>query len=314
MSEFKFTKAKAFAPASVGNVGVGFDTLGHALIGAGDTVTARVIADELCMGKVSGCVSSLPEDPQKNTAGKAVIAMLQHLNIKQGLVLDLDKGIDLGSGMGGSAASAVAAVTAVNALLEKPLEKDLLYQFALKGEEVASGAAHGDNVAPSLYGGLVLLAGKDQRPQQIHVSDELFCVCIHPRIHIKTIESRKVLPQQVKLQEMVEFGRNLAGMVLGCSTENNQLIKESLQDNIIEPARKSLIPGFDEIKSAALKSNALGCSISGSGPSIFAWISGETNASCMAEKMVKTARQYHHEVDILISRVGAAGACVLEQN
>ena len=312
-AKLQYKVAKAFAPASVGNVGVGFDTLGHVMQGVGDTVTAVVTGNSLVMGKVSGCVTSLPEDPAKNTAGKAVIAMLKALEIEQGIELQLDKGIPLGSGMGGSAASAVAAVKAVNALLAVPLTDDELYQYALVGEAVASGAEHGDNIAPSLYGGLILLAGEKQKPVSVNVPSTLYYVCVHSNVKIETKIARKVLPTSLELQEAVTFGRNLAGLLVGCEQSNFELIQASLKDDIIEPTRKAMIPGFDEIKQTALNEGALGCSISGSGPNIFAWVEGKTRAEKVCEAMHSTALKHHKIVNKYIGQVASGGAKILEQ-
>ena len=268
-------KATAFAPASVGNVAVGFDILGHALEGVGDVVTVsrrddsgveimRIVDDH---GDLD-----LPWDPERNTATCGLFQFLQDTGLEGGLTVEIEKGIPIGSGMGGSAASAVAAAVAANALLEQPLPRSALLAYALKGEAVAHQALHADNVAPSLFGGLVL-APSTHLPEVIPlpVPPDLSCVLVHPHIEIKTRSARSILAESVDRSTVVTQCGNLAVFVASCINSDLDGIRRSLRDVMIEPQRRGLIPGFEDSQRAALAAGALGCSISGSGPSMFAW-------------------------------------------
>lgn len=266
--------AVAFAPASVGNVAVGFDVLGYSASFAGDRVRVRrTTARGVRIIAIRGVVTDLPLDPERNTAGMAVAAMATALDLDFGFELTIDKGIPLGSGLGGSAASAVAAVVAANALLDEPVDRLRLLKFAMQGEKVASGAAHIDNVAPSLYGGLVLSVGIDNPfVKQIPVPAAIRSVLVRPHRVLETRGARAILGRTVTLSDVVWQQANLAGVVAGCFTSDLELIAASLEDVLIEPQRKSLIPGFEAVQEAARVNGALGCSISGAGPAMFAWV------------------------------------------
>ncbi len=299
-------EAVAFAPASVGNVAVGFDVLGHSVQSVGDTVRARRIAERaIRIAAINGVVKGLPLEAGRNTAGVAVAA-LDH-----GFELTIEKGIPLGSGLGGSAASAVAAVVAVNALLAKPLEKLALLKCAMKGEQVASGALHVDNVAPSLYGGLVLTVGiDDPNVKQIPVPDDVRCVLVHPHIELPTRKSRQVLKTRVALSDVIWQQANLAGFLTGCFTGDLNLIRVSLEDVVIEPQRRLLIPGFQSVKAAAVAHGALGCSISGAGPTVFAW-SESARADEIAGAMSAAFELHGLATDRWISPINSPGAQVV---
>ncbi|HVY22449.1 MAG TPA: homoserine kinase [Steroidobacteraceae bacterium] len=266
--------ATAFAPASVGNVAVGFDVLGLSVQAIGDRVIARRIDEPgVRIAAINGLVRDLPLDAEKNTAGMAVLSIVREHQLKHGIELTIEKGIPLGSGLGGSAASAVAAVVAANALLPQPMDKLALLKHAMKGEEVASGSVHVDNIAPSLFGGLVLTVGIDNpNVKQIPVPDNVRCVLVHPHMTLSTREARKILKSTVNLSDVIWQTANLAGFLTGCFTNDLRLIGESLEDVVIEPQRRVLIPGFDAVKQAAKDAGALGCSISGAGPTVFAWL------------------------------------------
>ena len=264
----------AFAPASVGNVGVGFDVLGHAFEGIGDKVTLTASeSDGIVIGSIVGLTSELPLDPELNTASRPLLAMQRDLDISQGVQVDIHKGIPLGSGMGGSAASAVAAVVAADDLWQLDLNWAQLLSYALMGEEIASGAAHPDNVAASLIGGLVLCEQvKDEiHPTRLPVPKDLRCVLIHPETTIATQEARALLGSHISLDDYVRQSQNLAGFIAGCCRGDTEQISRCLKDLVIEPQRSSLIPGFEAMQDAAIRAGALGMSISGSGPSVFAW-------------------------------------------
>src|SRR5690606_14119350 len=247
--------ATAFAPASVGNVAVGFDVLGHSFDAIGDRVAARRIAEpQVRIASITGSAVELPLDAQRNTAGMAAFSMVRDLGLDFGVELAIEKGIPLGSGLGGSAASAVAAVVAANALLPQPLSKLELLKFAMKGEQVASGSVHVDNIAPSLFGGLVLTVGIDNpNVKQIPVPASVRCVLVRPHMMLSTREARKILNRSIDLSDVIWQSANLAGFLTGCFTGDLQLIRESLEDVIIEPQRKVLIPGFQDVKDGAMR-------------------------------------------------------------
>jgi len=305
--------ATAFAPASIGNVAVGFDVLGHSFQAIGDRVTARrMAAPGVRIAAISGTVDDLPRDPERNTAGMAVLAMVRELGLDFGVELAIEKGIPLGSGLGGSAASAVAGVVAANALLATPLDNLRLLKFAMQGEEVASGSVHVDNIAPSLYGGLVLTVGIDNpNVKQIPVPDNVRCVLVRPHMMLSTREARQILNRSIDLSDVIWQTANLAGFLAGCYTGDLRLIRESLQDVIIEPQRKVLIPGFEAVKDGALRNGALGCSISGAGPTIFAWCEAP-DAERIREAMVAGFAAQQLASDSWVSTLDARGARVID--
>jgi homoserine kinase len=304
--------ATAFAPASVGNVAVGFDVLGHSVQAIGDRVTATRIAEPTVRIKsITGLVRDLPRDAEKNTAGMAVLSIVRDQKLDFGFELVIEKGIPLGSGLGGSAASAVAAVVAANALLPKPLDKLGLLKAAMHGEKVASGSIHVDNIAPSLFGGLVLTVGVDNpNVKQIPVPPTIRAVLIHPHMQLSTREARKILKRTVDLSDVIWQTANISGFITGCFTGDLHLIRESLEDVIIEPQRRVLIPGFDGVKQAAKDNGALGCSISGAGPTVFAWCE-EPNAVAIRDAMVAAFAKANLKSDSWISTLDANGARVI---
>ncbi len=265
--------ATAFAPASVGNVAIGFDILGFAVDALGDRVTvSRSGQPGVRISAVSGIAGELPTDPAQNTAGRALLALHEALAPGFGFEMRIEKGIPLGSGLGGSAASAVGAVVAANALLGAPCEKLELLQFAMQGEAVASGSLHVDNISPSLFGGLVLTVGIDQpRVKRIPVPQGVCAVIVHPHMFLATRQARAILKREVSLSDFVWQTANLAGFISGCYTNDLDMIRASFEDVVIEPQRQALIPGFAAVRVAALAAGALGCSISGAGPTVFAW-------------------------------------------
>jgi homoserine kinase len=281
-------RATAFAPASVGNVAVGFDILGFAVDALGDRVTARRTAQRgVTIHAITGVAGQLPIVAAENTAGRAVEAMLEVLQLDFGVELEIEKGIPLGSGLGGSAASAVGAVVATNALLDAPREKIELLKYAMQGEAVASGSLHVDNIAPSLFGGLVLTVGIDHpRVKQIPVPAGMRAVVVHPHLYLATKEARAVLNRKVDLSDFVWQSANLAGFISGCYTNDLDMIRASFEDVIIEPQRQALIPAFGAVRAAAMEAGALGCSISGAGPTIFAWAL-EADAARVRDGMVQ---------------------------
>ena len=267
-------QATASAPASIGNVGVGFDILGQAFDAARDVVTAaREDAPGVRLGDVSGLVSSLPVEVHRNTALAAAAALLEHANARFGVRISIEKGVPVSAGMGGSAASAVAAVGAVNALLGSRYSIDQLLPFALEGERVASDPPHWDNVMASLHGGLVLAASFEQAlVQQLPVPRGLVTILLHPDVKTETKAARALLAKDVPMTTVVEHSRRLAAFVAGCATGDLALLKTGLEDVLVEPQRLHLLPLLAEVKKAAIEAGAIGCSFSGSGPSVFTWV------------------------------------------
>lgn len=306
--------ATAFAPASVGNVAVGFDVLGHALQAAGDRVRAsRSATPGVRIAAVSGIVTELPRDAALNTAGRAAQSLLESQRLAWGVDLAIEKGIPLGSGLGGSAASAVAAAVAVNDLLEHPLPPAGLLPHAIEGEAAASGSRHADNVAASLFGGLVLTVGMDKpRCTQVPVPPVIRCVLVHPHLFLSTRVAREILRPSVPLGDLVRQTANLAGFLAGCYSADLSLIRASFEDVVIEPQRAGLIPGFAAVQRAALDGGALGCSISGAGPSVFAWCE-EAHADAIRAAMCAAFADAGLESEYWIAPVGGAGATVVER-
>ncbi|MDO1529236.1 homoserine kinase [Fulvimonas sp. R45] len=276
--------ARAFAPASVGNVAVGFDILGHAMAGAGDHAEVRAIDEPVVrIAAIHGTVAGLPLDPYRNTAGMALLALREDLRLPHGFELTLYKGIALGSGMGGSAASCAAALVAANALLSQPLPPAALYRYALDGEAVASGSRHGDNLGPMLLGGLVLAT--HERLLRIPVPPDWHCALVHPHCVLETRRARAALAGDYALGEFVAQSANLALVLAGCFQGDAALVREGLKDTLVEPRRAALVPAFMRVKQAALDHRALGASISGGGPSVFGWYEHRADAEAAATAM-----------------------------
>ena len=304
-----------FAPASVANVGLGFDFMGFALQGAGDRVTIAFGKDGYATKiKMSGKFGSLiPDDPLQNTAGVAVNAMLKAKGL-EGLKLEisLEKNLPLSSGLGSSASSAAAALIALNELLGNPFTIEGLIPFAMEGERAACGTAHADNVAPSLLGGFVIIRSYNPLDIiRIKCPDDLFCAVIHPHIQVKTSDARRILKRDIPLSDVTRQCANVSGFVTGLLREDYDLIGRSMHDLLAEPQRINLIPGFAQVKQAVLESGAIGCGISGSGPSIFALCRGEMNAGIIAKAMKNSLSETGLDSDSFISSLNAKGASVV---
>ena len=277
-------EARAFAPASVANVAVGFDLLGYAVSGVGDTVTVRRIdAPEVRIAAIRGAAVQLPTEAASNTAGAALIALRQALALPFGFEVEIDKGIPLSSGMGGSAASCVAALVAANVLLDQPLTREQLYLHSLEGEAVASGSRHGDNLGPMFLGGLVL--STLERLVPVPVPAHWHSLLVHPDALLETRRARAALQGSYELKEFVAQSTNLALVLAGCHAGDAALVRAGLRDVLVEPRRAPLIAGFDAAKQAALHAGAMGASISGAGPSVFAWFETAEAAQAAAPKV-----------------------------
>ncbi|TAL59297.1 MAG: homoserine kinase [Legionella sp.] len=307
------TSVTAFAPATSANVAVGFDILGFALEQLGDTVTLTKSVDpKLRIASISG-TDQLPYEIEKNSATVALLAMLDHLGLPQNFELHLQKKIPLGSGLGGSAASSVAPLVALNAFLTDPLSLEELVQFALYGEEIACGAKHGDNVIPSLYGGITLV--HSLVPLQIIPLPviPLIAVLVHPHLRLDTRDSRAALKKTIELSSFIKQSAHLAAFISALYEENYDRLAMACKDELIEGMRAHLIPGFYEVQDAAMINGALACSISGSGPTMFALTTTEKQAEQIAEAMRLAFQNQGIESDSIISPIASRGAHVISE-
>jgi len=304
---------KVFAPATVANVACGFDILGFAVNEPGDEVIIRFKdTPGVTVSKITGDGGRLSKDPQKNTAGVPVLLFLEKIKSKQGVDIELHKKLPLGSGLGSSAASAVAAAFAINELFDRPLKTEELIPFTMEGERIACGAAHADNVAPAMLGGFVLVRSYDPLDiVSIPSPDNLYCSLVHPHIELRTEDSRKVLKKELLLKDAVVQWGNVAGLIAGLMKPDYALIGRSLTDVIVEPSRAMLIPGFEEIKQVALNAGALGCSISGSGPTIFALSDDKEKAKKICDAMANVFTSIKLDTDTYISKINKSGPKIM---
>jgi homoserine kinase len=302
---------KIFCPATVANLSCGFDVLGLCLEGIGDEMIIRKVKEKgIRITKITG--ADLPLKTNKNVAGVAGLAMLNHLDLEFGFEIEIHKKIKAGSGIGSSAASAAGVVVGINELLGNPLHRKELIQFAMQGEFLASGSYHADNVSPAILGGFTLVRGYDPLEVIIIKSpNDLYVTIIHPHIEVKTSESRKVLPKEIPLKTAITQWGNLGGLISGLYTEDYELMGRCLQDVVAEPYRKNLIPEFDNVKKAALENGALGCGISGSGPSIYALSKGIQTAENVGNKIKEVYLKTGIGFDIYVSKVCDFGVKVL---
>lgn len=309
MPNVKNTWAIATSPASVGNVAVGFDILGHSVEGLADRATVRLSATPgVRITAIRSVVTSLPTDPPRNTAGRALLSLVAR-RPGLGLELELDKGIPLGSGLGGSAASAVAALVAANSLLDEPLSMTELYELAKDGEAAASGSAHGDNVGPMLLGGLVIAPTRGA-PVKVPVPDGLHTALVHPHFVLETRRAREALAGQYELHTFVEQSEGLALVLAGCFSNDLALLRRGLRDVLVEPRRAPLIAGFARVKQAALDHGALGASISGAGPTVFGWFDARPAAEEAGAAMAAAFREAGLGADVFVSPVEGPAARV----
>ncbi|MGV3604175.1 MAG: homoserine kinase [Dyadobacter fermentans] len=305
---------KAFAPATVANVSCGFDIFGFAIQEPGDTVELYK-RDEpgIVITDITGDEGRLPRQAEKNSVTVVMLALLKHLGISDlGCEVVLRKNMPLGSGMGSSAASAVAGVVAMNELLGNPLSRQDLLPFAMEGERIASGSAHADNVGPSLLGGFVVI--RSYNPLDIFtipVPDDLYCTLVHPDIEINTKDARFILRNEVSLKNTIAQMGNVAGLVAGLMKADYDLISRSMVDVIIEPVRSILIPEFKNVKQAAISNGALGCSISGAGPSMFALSRGIENAKNAGKAMQERFASAGIDSAVHVSGINQGGAVIL---
>jgi homoserine kinase len=304
---------RVFAPATVANVACGFDIFGFALDRPGDEIEAYFVPDakrSVSIKAIYGDDGKLSCDPQKNSATVSAKALLDHLGINDSLELILKKQMAIGSGLGSSSASAAAAVFAVNALCSFPLSAKELIPFAMEGEKIASGSAHADNVAPCLLGGFTLIRSYNPLDiVQIPISFPLFCTVLHPHIEVLTKEARAVLPKEIPLSQHVAQSGNACAAVAALFLGDKDLLSRALVDEIAEPRRKAFIPRFDAIKQAAFAESAIACSLSGSGPAIFALSSSQDEAERIGKAMAEAYGR--KDYSLFLSPINTKGPYVL---
>lgn len=302
---------KLFCPATIANLSCGFDVLGLCLATAGDEMIIRKSdVKGVRITKIVG--ANLPMETENNVSGVAALAMLEEVETEFGFEIEIYKNIKAGSGIGSSAASSAGAVFGINELLGRPFTRKELVKFAMQGEKLASGNAHADNVAPCLLGGFTLV--RSSNPLDIIKIDspsELYATVVHPQIELKTSDARSVLKQTVSLKSAITQWGNVGGLVAGLYTNDYELIGRSLHDEIIEPIRSMLIPGFDLIKKTAYENGALGSGISGSGPSIFALSKGKETAEKIAKAMSAVYDEINLPYEIHVSKVNPDGVSII---
>jgi len=311
-----------FAPATVANVGSAFDVLGFAVAAPGDTVTARRSEKPgVTISEIVGDNGVLSRDPHKNTAGVSVLALIKHLEgqglsslATTGIDISLEKGLPIGSGLGSSSASTVAAVVAANEILGAPLSREELLPFAMEGERVACGAAHADNVAPALLGGFVLIRSYDPL-DVVHLPtpSNAWVTVLSPHLELKTQDARKVLKRSVSLESAISQWGNVAALVAGIYQNDVRLMGRALEDKIVEPERAQLIPGYAAAKKAALEAGAAGCSISGSGPSLFALTESEAAANTVGTAMRSAFAALEIQSNVYVSQINSTGTSVIHR-
>ncbi len=315
-------KITVIAPATVANVVCGFDCLGFAIKKPFDKITVSTIKERNTIRIKHLDDFNLPTEANQNVAGKAVMAMLEKIKQKHyghelewienvGFQIEIKKGIKPGSGIGSSAASAVGVIVALNELLGKPFCQNELLEFALAGEELASQGRHADNIAPCLFGGFTLVRSVEPLDIVKLEFPTLWATVVHPQIEIKTSEARKILPQKIPLKTAIKAWSNLGAFVSALSKGDYELLTRSLEDEIVEPVRKRLIPHFDQLKEAGLKAGAIGGGISGSGPSVFMLSKSQKTAQKVAKKMSEVLRKTEIPFKVYVSEIDVEGAKVI---
>jgi homoserine kinase len=308
----KMNEIKIFSPATVANVACGFDVLGFCLDTVGDEMVIRKIEKKgIYISHIEGF--DLPYKTELNVAGVSALAMYNSLELDFGFEIEIYKNIKPGSGIGSSAASAVGSVFGMNELLGRPFNKTQLTKFAIKGEALASKCEHADNLAPALFGGFTLV--KSIAPLQIleiPTPNELYATIIHPQIEIKTSESRAILPKEVLLSDAIVQWANVGSLIHGLHTSDYELLRNALHDVIVEPHRSKLIPHFKDTKEAVLHAGALGCGISGSGPSIFSLSKGLETANKVKQAMENVYSKTGIAFEIHVSKINTEGVKIID--
>ncbi|HMM12392.1 MAG TPA: homoserine kinase [Bacteroidales bacterium] len=306
-------RIKAFAPATVSNLNCGFDVLGFALNEPGDVVEIELDhSGKVQLMGITGDGGLLPVDPQRNTATAVVRMFLDRLQLSYGARVWLHKGMPLNSGLGSSAASSVAALVAINHLTGYPMEKKDLLRLAMEGERLACGSAHADNVAPCLYGGLVLIRSYDPLEViQLPIPESLTCMAVHPHVHIPTREAREAMPKDIPLKTAIAQWANLAGFVSACYSNDHGLLSRSMTDLVAEPVRAPRIPFFDAMRTEALNHGALAFGISGSGPTVFGFFDKELQAQHCGKAIADILKNEGIDNEWIVSPINEQGARII---
>lgn len=305
---------KAFAPATVANVACGFDIFGFALDQPGDTVEIwKREQSGIVIAEITGDEGRLPREADRNAVTVVMLKFLEHIGSTQGIEVKLHKNMPLGSGMGSSAASSVVGIFAINELLGSPLSRKELLPFAMEGERIACGTAHADNVGPSLLGGFVVIRSYNPLDVfKVNIPSELYCTLVHPDVEVNTKDARYILRNEVSLKNTISQMGNVAGLMAGLMQADYDLISRSMVDVIIEPVRAILIPEFEQVKQAAIDNGALGCSISGAGPSMFTLSRGQETAQKVGEAMQQAFGNAGISTKCFVSQINQEGPKVLE--
>ena len=307
-------EVKIFSPGTVANVGCGFDVLGFCLDAIGDEMIIRKTPNKgVHITKIEGGYD-LPFNVNENVAGVSALALYQDAQPDFGFEIEIFKNIKPGSGIGSSAASAAGSVFGINYLLGNPYANQELTTFAMKGEAIASKSEHADNIAPALFGGFTLV--KSNQPLevlQIPTPKELYAVIAHQQIEIKTSEARSILPKDILLSDAIVQWSNLGSLIHALHTNDYALIGSSLKDVVVEPHRSKLIPNYKALKNSALDANALGTSISGSGPSVFSLCKGESVALQVKNAQKQLLKSTQIPFEIYVSKINTQGIRILTQ-
>ncbi len=304
---------RVFAPASVANVSCGYDVLGFAVYQPGDEVIMTKNSEGcVSLDLIEGDDGRLPLDPEKNTVSAVVINYLDYIGSNQGVGIKLYKKMPFGSGLGSSSASAVGGLVAVNELMGNPLSRIELLPFAMEGERLACGNAHADNVAPALLGGIVLIRSYDPLDViSLPVPKGMSCALIYPHVEIPTMAARQIIRTKISMTNAIRQWGNVGGLVAGFYKNDLDLIGRSMEDVIVEPVRKMLIPHFDEIKEVALNNGAVGFGISGSGPTVFALCGNKENADKVIASVSGRLREYDLDTTCFVSEINTEGARII---
>jgi homoserine kinase len=304
---------RTFGPASLSNLGPGFDAIGLCIEGVGDTVEARLDEEPgIRIEHIKGDNGLLPQDPARNTATVAAAKVLEQVGSHYGLTIRIEKQVPFGSGIGGSSASAVAGAWAANILLGQPLTKDQLIEAVLVGEEVASGGRHGDNVLPALFGGLVLVSASNAGwYRRVPLAKPLHIAVITPDVQILTKQARAMLPRQVGLRDAVHNASALAFLIDAFRSGDWETVGRCIMmDRLVEPVRATLLPCYEAVRQGAMEAGALGCALTGSGPAMFALASSEAAAQSISEAMVTASQSVGIRARGFATEANPVGACV----
>lgn len=305
---------KVFSPATVANVGCGFDVVGFSFSAVGDVVSFRKIDEPGVFIKAVRGKYEIPGDPEKNTITIPILKVMEDKNVDFGVEVEIEKNIPVAGGLGSSAAGAVAGAVGINYLLGNILDDNKILEYALVAEEKVSGGRHADNIAPCFYGGFVIVRDVfSMEVVRIPFPEDLFCVVIHPHVSLRTEDSRKVLPEKIFLGDVVKQMAHLSCFISGLLLGRKDLLSAVNFDCVAEPVRSRLIPEYRMIKEVALEAGAIGCNISGSGPSVFAFVEGERETEHVGKEMGSVWDRIGLEYDLYVGKVSEQGVRLIEE-